>query len=56
MAAANGCKDCRSIAPTTLNEAAINGESVPATKTVGADVFGGTVNVSSAITVKVTQT
>ncbi|ENF7315714.1 heavy metal translocating P-type ATPase [Listeria monocytogenes] len=40
----------------TLNEAAINGESVPATKTVGADVFGGTVNVSSAITVKVTQT
>lgn len=41
---------------TTLNEAAINGESVPATKTVGADVFGGTVNVSSAITVKVTQT
>ncbi|HDU3244922.1 TPA: heavy metal translocating P-type ATPase [Listeria monocytogenes] len=42
--------------PTTLNEAAINGESVPATKTVGADVFGGTVNVSSAITVKVTQT
>ncbi|EAE1294557.1 TPA: heavy metal translocating P-type ATPase [Listeria monocytogenes] len=41
---------------TTLNEATINGESVPATKTVGADVFGGTVNVSSAITVKVTQT
>ncbi|EOY2822674.1 heavy metal translocating P-type ATPase [Listeria monocytogenes] len=41
---------------TTLNEAAINGESVPATKTVGADVFGGTVNVSSVITVKVTQT
>ncbi|EPU1804364.1 heavy metal translocating P-type ATPase [Listeria monocytogenes] len=41
---------------TTLNEAAINGESVPATKTVGADVFGGTVNVSSGITVKVTQT
>ncbi|WP_416348678.1 heavy metal translocating P-type ATPase [Listeria seeligeri] len=41
---------------TTLNEAAINGESVPAMKTVGADVFGGTVNVSSAITVKVTQT
>lgn len=41
---------------TTLNEAAINGESVPAMKSVGSEVFGGTVNVSSAITVKVTQT
>ncbi|MBC1362913.1 cadmium-translocating P-type ATPase [Listeria welshimeri] len=41
---------------TTLNEAAINGESVPAMKSAGSEVFGGTVNVSSAITVKVTQT
>ncbi|MBC1378816.1 heavy metal translocating P-type ATPase [Listeria innocua] len=41
---------------STLNEAAINGESVPVEKTVDAEVFGGTVNVSSAITIKVTQT
>ncbi|MBF2369300.1 heavy metal translocating P-type ATPase [Listeria welshimeri] len=41
---------------TTLNEAAINGESVPAMKSAGSEVFGGTVNVSSAITIKVTQT
>ncbi|EAF5657523.1 heavy metal translocating P-type ATPase [Listeria innocua] len=41
---------------TTLNEAAINGESVPVEKSVDAEVFGGTVNVSSAITIKVTQT
>ncbi|MBC1339961.1 heavy metal translocating P-type ATPase [Listeria welshimeri] len=41
---------------TTLNEAAINGESVPTMKSAGSEVFGGTVNVSSAITVKVTQT
>ncbi|HBM3584429.1 TPA: heavy metal translocating P-type ATPase [Listeria innocua] len=41
---------------TTLNEAAINGESIPVEKSVDADVFGGTVNVSSAITIKVTQT
>ncbi|MBC1630664.1 heavy metal translocating P-type ATPase [Listeria welshimeri] len=41
---------------TTLNEAAINGESVPAMKSAGSEVFGGTVNVSSAIMVKVTQT
>ncbi|HBM3451434.1 TPA: cadmium-translocating P-type ATPase [Listeria innocua] len=41
---------------TTLNEAAINGESIPVEKSVDAEVFGGTVNVSSAITIKVTQT
>lgn len=41
---------------TTLNEAAINGESVPAAKSEGAEVFGGTVNVSSTISIKVTQT
>ncbi|MBC1415595.1 heavy metal translocating P-type ATPase [Listeria innocua] len=41
---------------TTLNEAAINGESIPVEKSVDAEVFGGTVNVSIAITIKVTQT
>ncbi|WP_239256241.1 heavy metal translocating P-type ATPase [Listeria ilorinensis] len=40
---------------TTVNEAAINGESVPAEKGVGADVFGGTINISGAITIEVTK-
>ena len=38
-----------------LNEAAVTGESIPVAKTVGADVFAGTVNASSALTVRVTK-
>ncbi|WP_099223636.1 heavy metal translocating P-type ATPase [Listeria costaricensis] len=40
---------------TTVNEAAINGESLPAEKAVGEDVFGGTINISGAITIEVTK-
>lgn len=36
-----------------INEAAINGESLPAEKTVGAEVYGGTLNLGNALTVKV---
>jgi Cd2+/Zn2+-exporting ATPase len=39
-----------------LNEAAVTGESIPVAKTVGADVFAGTVNASTALTVRVTKT
>ncbi|MGO3731738.1 MAG: heavy metal translocating P-type ATPase [Vagococcus sp.] len=40
---------------TSIDESAINGESVPAEKTVGDDVFGSTINGTGAITIKVTK-
>lgn len=40
---------------STIDEAAISGESVPVEKTEGADVFGGTINLGNAITLKVTK-
>src|SRR5690606_17300490 len=39
---------------STVDEAAITGESMPITKNVGNDVFAGTVNLNSVLTVKVT--
>lgn len=38
-----------------INEAVINGESMPADKTVGDEVFGGTLNLGNPLTVRVTK-
>ena len=40
---------------STINEANITGESLPAEKAVGAEVFGGTSNVTGALKIKVTK-
>jgi len=40
---------------STINEANITGESVPAEKTVGDDVFGGTSNLTGVLQVRVTK-
>jgi Cd2+/Zn2+-exporting ATPase len=40
---------------STINEANITGESLPAEKVVGDEVFGGTSNVTGALRVKVTK-
>ncbi len=40
---------------STVDEAAITGESMPITKNVGNEVFAGTVNLNSVLTVKVTK-
>ncbi|EUJ30302.1 cadmium-translocating P-type ATPase [Listeria floridensis FSL S10-1187] len=41
---------------TSVDQAAINGESIPVEKGMDEEVFGGTVNISSAITLEVTKT
>lgn len=40
---------------STVDEAAITGESMPITKNVGNEVFAGTVNLNSVLTVRVTK-
>lgn len=40
---------------TSIDEAAITGESIPVTKLAGDDVFAGTVNMSGAITMEMTK-
>ena len=40
---------------TSIDESSINGESIPAEKTVGDDVYGSTINSNSAITIEVTK-
>ncbi|KGP72076.1 ATPase [Pontibacillus yanchengensis Y32] len=40
---------------TSLDEAAITGESVPVSKELGSEVFAGTVNINGSITVKITK-
>jgi len=40
---------------STINEANITGESLPAEKAVGDDVFGGTSNVTGALQIRVTK-
>ncbi|QST00475.1 cadmium-translocating P-type ATPase [Pontibacillus sp. ALD_SL1] len=40
---------------TSLDEAAITGESVPVSKEMGSEVFAGTVNINGSITVKITK-
>ncbi|MFS0646261.1 heavy metal translocating P-type ATPase [Siminovitchia sp. 179-K 8D1 HS] len=40
---------------TTLDESAITGESMPVSKGLGDEVFGGTMNVNGAITVRITK-
>lgn len=44
-----------SVGATNLNEAAITGESIPTEKTVGAEVFAGTVNLRSSVAVMITK-
>lgn len=41
---------------STIDEAAISGESIPVEKTEGQDLFGGTINLGNAITLQVTKT
>ncbi len=40
---------------TSIDEAAITGESIPVTKLVGADVYAGTVNMTGAVTMEMTK-
>ena len=40
---------------TSIDEAAITGESIPVTKLVGADIFAGTVNMTGAVTMEMTK-
>ncbi|YBZ95808.1 cadmium-translocating P-type ATPase [Bacillus sp. AK031] len=40
---------------TTIDEAAISGESIPVSKTLENEVFAGTVNLNGAITVEITK-
>ncbi|MFB9218761.1 heavy metal translocating P-type ATPase [Kurthia sibirica] len=40
---------------TSIDEAAITGESIPVTKTMAAEVFAGTVNLSGAVTIEMTK-
>ena len=40
---------------TTLDEAAITGESIPVSKKTGADVFAGTVNMTGSVYIEVTK-
>ncbi|MGD6801023.1 heavy metal translocating P-type ATPase [Rossellomorea aquimaris] len=40
---------------TTIDEAAISGESMPVTKSIHSEIFAGTVNLNGAITVEVTK-
>ncbi|MFW7432807.1 heavy metal translocating P-type ATPase [Vagococcus carniphilus] len=40
---------------TSIDESSINGESMPAEKTVGDDVFGSTINGNGSITIEVTK-
>lgn len=40
---------------TSIDEAAISGESMPVDKTLGAEVFGGTINLDQAFTMRVTK-
>jgi Cd2+/Zn2+-exporting ATPase len=43
------------IGTSTVNQASITGESLPADKLVGDEVFGGTINLTGAIDVEVTK-
>jgi len=40
---------------SSIDEAAISGESIPVTKGIGSDIFAGTVNLSGAISVRMTK-
>lgn len=41
---------------SVFNESVINGESIPKEKTIGDEIFGGTINLGNEITVSVTKT
>ncbi|MGF2615060.1 cadmium-translocating P-type ATPase [Rossellomorea vietnamensis] len=40
---------------TTIDEAAISGESMPVSKSINSEIFAGTVNLNGAITVEITK-
>lgn len=41
---------------SVFNESVINGESIPREKTIGDEIFGGTINLGNEVTVSVTKT
>lgn len=41
---------------SVFNESVINGESIPKEKTIGDEIFGGTINLGNEVTVSVTKT
>ena len=40
---------------TNIDQAAITGESIPVTKSIGDEVFAGTVNLRGSITIEMTK-
>lgn len=49
--------DGKIISGTSIfNESVINGESIPKEKTIGDEIFGGTINLGNEVTVSVTKT
>ncbi|MFM8952203.1 MAG: heavy metal translocating P-type ATPase [Planctomycetaceae bacterium] len=46
---------CVAFGASTVNQASVTGESVPAEKTAGDDVYGGTINLTGVLDIEVTK-